>query len=344
MRRITVSPVSVLTFSFLFSGNILFGLYYSSENPVVCYIFASLFLVIFTFIVAKWFCNRKNISQRPYAVFVSVTAGMFALFPAAYTLFVYAKSLGTFADYYSSAFVTVFAVLVVIISGICAAKKGEMAVYGYARMTVLLMLVWILAGLFGFVHTKNIVVTKSPFTNILMADWSEIIKNILLISLDMVFLLVIFTDNQEGDEKNKIPVRMLYGVLSYVFVSGINMFKNLFMFGTDFLTQLDNPDLAAIRLIPMFELPEISVIVNTFAVTLRIAVYFCGMFYILKDSLGSRYKTKNIEFFSATSVAAVTLIFIYVIKNGITVEFIGLIGLVSLAFFVLSFFSEKEKR
>ena len=342
MRRFKTNWVTMLTLSFLLSGNILHGLYYSSGNPAVSFICISVFLALFTFLASKYFVSGVNISEKGYSRFFSVSAVAFAAIPLAYTVAVYTRMLGSFAGYYSTVQVTVFAVFSAVITGICAARKGVIALSGFARMTVYVMLVWILAGYFGFFHTKNIVPLQSVSDGVRGVDFVDIMKNAVLITVDTVFLFVVLTDNRTGEEKIRISHSALVGVWIYIAVSGINMLKNLLMFGKDFLVRLDNPDLAAIRLIPMFELPEISVVVNTFAVTVRVAVYLCALFYMLKDSFGEAYCTKKTEAVCFFAVSGTALAFLY-FKNKLTFVTLVIPCIVMCALICAAFFSKRKK-
>ena len=91
--------------------------------------------------------------------------------------------------------------------------------------------------------------------NITSDNIVEIIKAVLFTVADIV-LVFFAVENGDGSKNENKAVGMMKGVISFVLLCGINVGKNVFMFGSDFLSGLENPDLAAIRLIPMFELPH----------------------------------------------------------------------------------------
>ena len=273
MRKIKANPAALMTFSFLFSGNILFNLYYSSGNPIACYIISSVFLLSFAFAFAVIFRQSKNkcgkILKKVVYYILSVAAAGFLSF----SVYTYTASLGSFADYYGEMHVVLFSAVSVLAAGFCGAKKDRNSVIGFACMTVFLMIVWTFAGMLGFFYTKNIVPVKMLNFNLSVGNVMEIMKTTVILSADIIFLLAVSEKCGNVSKENNIKSNVVYGVMLYIVLCGINLLKNVLMFGEEFLSGLENPDLAAIRLVPMFELPEISVIVNTLAVTLRALVY-----------------------------------------------------------------------
>lgn len=343
MKKIRFGTVSVLTLAFLFAGNILYGIYPSSGNPVLSYICISVFLPVITFIVSSYFLSGKNISRKRHSSFLAVLFCVFTVIPLSYTVSVYTSALGSFAKYYSSAQVVVFAVVSVVISGICTAQKGVTAVMGLARMSVWFMIVWIFAGWLGFAHTKNIVSPLSPFRLLDDTDFVDIAIKGIISAVDIVLLFVVLTDNRNLDEKKHILPQIMSGVWLYIAVSGVNMLKNLLLFGSDFLGRLDNPDLAAIRLIPMFELPEISVVVDTVSVVLKISVYLCAVFYALKDAFAEKYRAPVVSAATGIAVCGISFVVVYIKEATDAAEILSAASVLICAAVCMVFFSEKEK-
>lgn len=343
VKKIQFGTSSVLTLAFLFSGNIIYGLYPSSGNPILSYICISLFLLLLTFLTAKYFVSAKYALQNKKCRFLAVFEGIVVLLPLSYMLSVYADTLGSFAKYYASVQVLVFAVIFTTISGICIARRGTLAVLGFARMTVWFMIAWIFAGWLGFAHTKNIVIPASPFGPAVKTDIIDIIKNTVIGAVDIVLLVFVLTDNKSDKEKKCILPQVLSGVWLYIAVSGINMLKNLLLFGADFLERLDNPDLAAIRLIPMFELPEISVVVNTAAVVLKISVYMCASFYMLKDAYAEKYSSAKVNVAFLSALCILSFFIIYIMKgNVLFTETASAVSLCVCAVMCMFFASKKK--
>ena len=269
MKKIKSNPTAVLTFLFLFSGSIIFNLYYTSGNPIVCFLVTSAVLLAVAVFLETISKIRKS---KSFPRFFRVIFTVIAFVCLYFNVLTYADSLGTFADYYARLSVLVFAGFSVVASGYFAAKQGNNALTGFASMTAVAMISWTFAGFLGFFHTRRLVPVEFSSLNITSDNIVEIIKAVLFTVADIV-LVFFAVENGDGSKNENKAVGMMKGVISFALLCGINVGKNVFMFGSDFLSGLENPDLAAIRLIPMFELPEISVIVNTFAVNMRSMLY-----------------------------------------------------------------------
>lgn len=342
MKGGRIGTTAVLTLSLLLSGDILFGLYYRNGSPILGYVCCSAILVVMVVPVAKFFTAGKKTPGKFRSRLLAVLLGVFLLIPFAYTVSVYARKLGSFARYYSHVQVVVFAVLFAVMAGIITAKKGEVSVSGFARLTAWTLLIWLMAGLLGFAHTKNVVV-QYPLYAIDKSGVLGMLKNSVLQISDVVFVLAVVTDNKSASEKKRASSQVVWGTVIYIAVSGLNMLKNTLMFGGEFVSLLDNPDLAAARLIPMFELPEVGVIVNSVAVTLRSALYICGMFYVLKDSFGSLFSAKKASEATFVAVCTLSVVFIFVEKIMNFTENVYAIGLAMCTIILVAyFFAEKN--
>lgn len=288
------SRAAVLAFTFLFSENILYNLFYSGRNPIISFLVISVALMIFTKMICMYFQNRERIKGIRTARFFAISTGIFMIVPFCCTVQAYVKTLGVFSSYYATIPAVVFAAVSAAFLGIYCACKGEKSVYGFARMIFAVSVVWVLSGAFGLLFTKKFVPLSLSFGNFSDTNWLETLKSMALITFDTVFMVITLTDNRLKSERKELCSGICIGTYVFVAVSGINLLKNLFIFGADFAKRLDSPDLAAIQLIPMFELPELGVIVNTFSVTIRGAVYICALMFILKDTFAESYNNKKV--------------------------------------------------
>ncbi len=342
-NKILKNRASVLTFTFLLSGNIIHGLFYSSGNPVVCFLAVSAVLITFTKLASAYFLRHETIKSVKTACFFAIATGIFMVVPFSYTVQIYVRSLGTFSAFYATVPAVIFAVLSAVFLGTYSAYKGERSVYGFSRMIYIAAVIWILSGAFGLLYTKKLVPLYSPVERLSDTNWLEVLKNIALITFDTVFLFITLTDNRSKSDKKELCSGVCAGTLIFVVVSGLNLLKNLIIFGADFAKRLESPDLAAIRLIPMFELPELGVIINTFAVTVRGAVYICALLFMLKDCFGENYKSKKVLPAVFAVFSTLSVIFCLFLENSEPLAAIAAISVVlsSGASFVL--FGSKEK-
>lgn len=344
MKKNIISRPSVLTFAFLFSQSIILNLHFRSGNAVLSWIISSVILVLYTAAVSGWLSSRKNISQKAYSKFFAVFTALLMLPSAALTVSEYVISLGTFADYYKTLHVTVFALVITVCAAFIMSASGKDAVSGFAVMTAALSVLWIFMGFLGFIHTKNAVIPDSVTKNFANTDFADIAKNTVLITLDTFLLQSVFFDSADAAEKKSLPKQILSGTVAFASVNGINMLKNLLLFGDEFIREVNNPNLAAIRLIPMFELPEISVIVNTFAASLRLAVYVCALSGMMKASFGTMYNVKKSTAILSAGIFLISLTVIY--PEGVRNSAYSAVP-VCVAFgtvMCFAFFSEKESK
>jgi len=344
MKKNITSRPSVLTFAFLFSQSIIHNLYFHSGNAILSWLVSSAFLVMYVYGTSRWMLCRKSISQRSYSKFFAVFTALLMLPSAAFTVSEYVISLGTFADYYKTVHVALFALANTVCAAFIMSASGKDSVGGFAVMTAAFSALWVLVGFFGFLHTKNAVVPNSITANIANTDFADIAKNAVLITFDTFLLQFVFFNSAADGNKKILPKQILSGTVAFVCVSGVNMLKNLFMFGDEFIGGVNNPNLAAIRLIPLFELPEISVIVNAFAASLRLAVYICALSGMMKASFGASYIARKSGEILSAAVLLVSLAMIYMndvreFANG-AVPVCLLLG----AVMCFAFFSEKESK
>ena len=83
-----------------------------------------------------------------------------------------------------------------------------------------------------------------------------------------------------------------------------SIFKNLLLFGQRLAGAAAYPDLAAVRLVPILDLPELSVMINTFACTVKLSVYAACAVTLLKNAFGARYNAAVTNGFFAAFLSA----------------------------------------
>ncbi len=292
---------SITVFAFLYSGTVIYSPFYASGNAVLSFVLTSVITLAYTAFASRYFARRNGLKLKLQAKFFAVAVSVLAIVPMGALAADYTRTLATFADYYATAFVSVFSAAAVILIAVYCASREKSSVMGLATLVFSVLVLWTLAGLFAFMTTKNIVPLQPPFSKIAQTDWFVFVKNAVYVCIDITLLTAVLCNNEQDAVRKTAPRAINRGAAAFVILSGINTFKNLLLFGDDFASRLDNPDLAAIRLIPMVDLPEMSVIVNTFACVLKLAVYSCLIFTVTKDAFGDAYR--NTPVISAVSSA-----------------------------------------
>lgn len=281
---------SITVFAFLYSGTVIYSPFYASGNAVLSFVLTSVITIAYTAFASRYFARRNGLKLKLQAKFFAVAVSALAVVPMGVLAAVYVRTLATFADYYAAAFVSVFSAVSVILIAVYGASRGKSSVLGLATLIFPVFVLWTSAGFFAFMTTKNIVPLQAAFSDIEQTDWFVFIKNAAYVCIDITLLAAVLCNNESEAVRKTAPRAISRGAAAFVILSGVNIFKNLLLFGNEFSSRLNNPDLAAIRLIPMVDLPEISVIVNTFACTLKLAVYCCLIFSVIKDAFGDAYR------------------------------------------------------
>ena len=124
------------------------------------------------------------------------------------------------------------------------------------------------------------------------------------ICLDTVFLAVVLCDGQNEETRNLTPRAFLRGTALFLLAVGANLVKNLLLFGQRLAGAAAYPDLAAVRLVPILDLPELSVMINTFACTVKLSVYAACAVTLLKNAFGARYNAAVTNGFFAAFLSA----------------------------------------
>lgn len=273
-KKNTVLVYTLFVFSFLYSGTVISCPFYMLGEPVMSYLITSAFLGVYTFAAVKYFSVRRYVGRKKGGIYFAVLMAVLAVVPASLTACLYADSFGVFADYYAEPFTKYFALAALIFCSVYGAFKGRAAVSGFAGLAVPLLIMWTAAGFFAFFTTKQIVPLENPLKNLSDISVLNMLKGIGYFCFDITFISVMLPYKGDKEVASAASKGILYGVEGYILIAGINLLRNLFLFGEDFALSIPNPDLAAIRLIPMFDLPEISIVVNTFACAVKLSVYF----------------------------------------------------------------------
>lgn len=303
MTKTKSTSVSFLTFIYLLSGSVLYGGFYRCGNPIICFALGSLLLAVYAGFTGRFFAKRTNGGNSLFSKVFGIVLCILLSVLCGFAVNAYSSGLGDFAEYYGKGFVEFFAAGAVLFFGMYLAGKGKTSVFGFARISAGLLAFLTLIGVLGFFYTKSAAAPDFSPKSLGKIDFWNILQNCAVLYSGIPAVYAVSADNAHNSEKTGTAYAVLKGVWAYIAVGGANVIKNVLLFGEDFVSAIENPDLAAIRLIPMFELPEISVIADTAALCTRLSVYCCAMFFALKDAFGEKYRA------GISSAAVYTAIF-----------------------------------
>ena len=326
--------MTVTVFVYLYSGYVLYCPFYGGENALLEYIVTSLFTLAAALVSSSFFSKRKAAGKRhasPYfAVVISV---ILAVLSSAY-IALYTSLLGIFGEDYPTPLAALFFAAVIIAGGVMGAEKGRICVLSFCRMVLLPLVTVAIAGCFAFFTTKSAFLLPSPFASFSDGEFFHLPLSIAYLSLDITFLSAILTDNESGEVRKASVQSVMKGTSLFVLFSGLCTAKNLMLFGEAYASEMISADLAALRLVPMFDLAEIAVVVNTLACQVKVLSYACLAFFSLKDAFGDGYSSRAAKYtFFAVSFAVSAVLFIFTPgENPFSTTFIPVLTAICAAF------------
>ena len=272
---------SIYVFAFIYSGIIIYSPYYSAGNPVFNFVASSISGILYAFILTRLFTGGRTFLIKA----ICLWSAIFSVISSVFVVSEYVKELAGFADYYAEWAVSLFAVMSIITCSVLCVRKGKVGAFAFAELVFPLFVAWTLSGFFAFFATRNVVLLdKSIFA--VSGVVEHAVKSAVYLCFDITFSgAILFAEN---NDKASVSGSLIKGTVWFVLLSGINLVKNLLLFGKDFALAIKNPDLASLRLVPMFDLPEISVVVNTFAGIVRLSACFYIVFVVAKDIFGRK--------------------------------------------------------
>ncbi len=336
-------------FAYLYAGNVVRAPYYDSKNPVLSFFFTSLAVLFLSFGIARYFACHTAVSSRYGARLFAGVAAVLSCVYCGSLIEKYSASLAGFSPEYGTLFAILGVAAVIIWTCVYGASHGRVCVIGFAMLTFWLFAVWTAASFFAFFSTSPVLPLESPFGAGRVVDIPSILGEMAYVLLDMVFLAVVLSDNETDKVKSTVPRAFVCGSVLFVIVSGANLFKNLLLFGEELAVAAKSPDLAAFRLVPLFDLPEMSVVVDSFACVLKVGVALCAVFYLLKDAYGVYYKHRvsQVLVFCVTVLGFGGLVLLRragLFSEKVAFAVLGVLGIAAFLLFVLySKRPEKEK-
>ena len=286
-------------FSVLYASTVIGTPLYRNGHTLFRFLVTAAVLLVyaplcFRFFTARETCPKKGVTRVASVVFAAAAVCVGACSAARF-----ASPLGTFAPYYGTWQVRLAAGLLVVLIALYAAYHGRYAVTGFASVIAWVFPLWTGMGLFAFLATKTAVLPSPPLAGADRKLLADALTETLPLLADVTAAALLLTANGTMSKKN---VHFADGgVIAFLVLGAVNVLKNLLLLGEAFAAKTNVPNLAAIRLVPLLELPELAVIVGMAAAVVHTAVYVCAAYELLQKVFD---KKKSMIAF--TAVLAVT--------------------------------------
>ncbi len=263
-----------------------------NANALLTYFFVSACAAVFAFAVSVFFTSDFENGNKIKKIFPVLLFAFCALYTASDVCF-FAYSIRLFDDYYSQTWCMAFSAGAALLCGAHLARRGKNAVTSFCILSSALFAAWTFFGLFAFFTAENALSVSSPLSLLEKTRFSGIIKDILYLNADLAVLAFVLSKNESKERRQTLKKAIPAGVFAFIAVSGINVLKNLLLFGDKLSDDAQNPNFTAIRMIPLFDLPEICVIVSAFACIIKICVSACAALFAIKEIKKEKYNDKK---------------------------------------------------
>lgn len=291
-----IITAAMSTFAFLYAGTIIYTPVYYSRSPILEYLTVSAVLLVYSVFISKLLVRPDNSRRRRKGRCFSVLSAILICFVLSSLLARYAKTLDMFSGYYGKAFVVVCAAVLAVFVSVYAAFRGRICVFGISKFAFILFLVWGITGFFAFFTMKGYIAVQHPFQNISNTGILKIVFGIAYALADVTIISSVILEKENSDCTGVLSKGIFLGTGIYVFMSGVNLIKNLMLFGAEMTSLMVQPDFCALRLVPMLDLPEAGLASSTFACIIKASVYFCFCMFVFKGAYKSKYRSKYASF------------------------------------------------
>lgn len=255
-------------FSYLYAGSVLHTPYTSAGAPMWGLVATGLCVMASAYGAAHFLKTHTQSHTSSLAMLLSVLLCAYSGAAGAQ----YVDLLSVFDRDYSGLYVIGGAAIWVVLCGGYAAFRGWVCLNGTALLAIPVFAVWTVVGAFAFLSIGQIQLSEVSFMPPQGEGVWVFLAETVYMCADAV-LGVFCLDEKSKEEKAVCPRVFLRGAGIFVFVSGIELIRSLLLFGQTLTAEVRAPELVAIRLVPGLELPEISVLVHTFAVVIKLGFY-----------------------------------------------------------------------
>ncbi len=273
-------------FSFLYAGTVLGSPLYTGGHTVVRFAADAAAILAYTPFCMRYFECRTESADKGALPFVAVAFSFFCGGMQAVYLSQFVRSLGDFSPYYARLPVCLFAVLACIGCALYGVFRGKNAVFGLTTAACGALLLWTAAGWLGFLTTGRIAYPSPPFAGITPDEWAGIAAEALMPCAEITVLCRALYAETPPDKRSTLRRYVYRGTAAGVLLAGVNVSGNLLLLGDALCRMTDNPDLAAVRLVPMFDLPEVSILVGVSALVIKLAVLSYASYGMLRGAFG----------------------------------------------------------
>lgn len=336
---------TLVTFAYLYAGTVLRKPFFACGVPVLGFLVSGGAVLAFSYFCGRFFAGHTDRGTRAPSGLLAVFLCMLALIFSASMAMRFIFSLAYFSADYGTLFVIISAGAGCIGCALLCASRGRLSVSGFAFLTAVPFAVWTFFGFFAFFETKKVFPLVSPLKGFTVNGLVPLLAETAYMCLDMVFLAVVLCDRESKETRAVAPRAFFHGAALFVLISGANLFKNLLLFGEKMAAAAASPDLAAIRLVPLFDLPEISVFMGTFASIVKISVYLTCLMYTLRNAFGTSYRHRTVCGLFAAALAVLCIGFYFLRQKtgaaGVDYAVLGIFCLAALLCFPL--YAEKYK-
>ncbi len=275
--------------SYLCAGSILHPVYRTGVSPLIGFAVPAACLILFSHAAASYFSRREmrnSLAFFPLAAALCVFSGAVGAW--------YVDALDLFDRDYGARFVVIGAGAGLVACGTYAAARGKRSVCGTAFFALPVFVLWTVFGMLAFLSPVRI-------------DWFDAIGDLSATGgtglakcvAEIVYLCadatlgILVLRTEEKSEKEPLHDACTRGAVLFVLLTGAELARNLLLFGTELTVRARDPSLAAVRLLPHFSFPEMSVLVHTFAAVLRLGFYLYLAGATLRESGAARENEKR---------------------------------------------------
>lgn len=204
----------------------------------------------------------------------------------------YVDLLSIFDRDYSGWLVAGGAAVWIVLCGGYAAARGRVSLQGTALLAIPVFATWTVVGFFAFMSIGRIQMSEISLLPPRGEGVWVFIGETIYMCADAV-LGVFCLDGKPKEGEPVGPHIFVEGAGIFVLVSGVKLIRDLLLFGQTLTAEVRDAELAAIRSVPMLELPEISVLVHTFAVVIKLGFYLYLAQKVLEADGGNKSKAMH---------------------------------------------------
>jgi hypothetical protein len=282
----------IMIFMFILSGILLKNPVLSYSNIFLTSLFTILFGVLFSTLYYSIFISPKKLKSAFVKFVFTLIACTIAVIACAVYLFDFTLSVSYINDYYNSLLFMVALALVVIACACFAAYSGYRTISMLCGILVWVVPLFVFATYFSFIEAGYREPVKLLFSFPLKSKFVfDSFKSALFLFSDISVLLYLMYSSKSVTNPKDFKKVYITGISIAIFFLLAETIKCNFLFGTDFLLVIKEPNLAATRLIPGLNVPEIFTVNLSCALLIKLSVYLSAANALIKKYFVRKAKT-----------------------------------------------------